>query len=129
MRLDDHAARHVLLLLVCAGSLGCARPAHVRAEDRSQPPPSVAVYALSRGTGVPAATRDALRSMRTLLEELEGQRLVTRIQQARIGLEGETRLCAEFADAGAARAALARMRQIAQGVELLNIVEEPCDTR
>jgi hypothetical protein len=36
------------------------------------------------------------------------------------------RLCAEFPDAERAREMLERARAIGRGVELLNVVEEPC---
>ena len=44
----------------------------------------------------------------------------------RIGLEGETRLCATFADEGVAEEALARVRRLVSGVDLVNLTEEPC---
>ena len=90
---------------------------------------SVALYALSRGKGVPEPTRSALDRVRALVEDLRRQGQVTRIDEQRIGLEGETRLCVEFADPEAARATIERMRGIAREVELLNVVEEPCPRR
>ena len=87
---------------------------------------SFAVYALSRGAGVPTQTRTAFRAIRQLLEELRAQGKVRRMSSQRIGLEGETRLCAEFADEVTASAALAKVKQRAAGVELLNVMVEPC---
>ena len=51
---------------------------------------------------------------------------VIKLKEARIGLEGETRLCVEARDVAAARALLQELRAIAEGVELFNVVVEPC---
>src|SRR4029453_5070781 len=95
-----------------------------------QPPrPAVASlpgYALSRGQGGPAPTRSAWQAVWTMLEDARREGKVARLQQTRLGLEGEVRLCAEFGDRGQAQELLQRTREIGKGVELLNIVEEPC---
>ena len=49
-----------------------------------------------------------------------------RLETARIGIEGETRVCVEFGDKRTARETIERLRALARGVELLNVVEEPC---
>jgi hypothetical protein len=85
-----------------------------------------AVYALSRGKGVPEPTRGALRKARTLLEGAKQNGKVIRLKETRIGLEGETRLCVEAKDVAAARALLRELRAIAENVELFNVVVEPC---
>ena len=86
----------------------------------------LAVYALSRGEGVPEPTRGALQRARTLLEGAKERGEVIRLKEARIGLEGETRLCVEAKDVAAARALLRELRAIAENVELFNVVVEPC---
>ena len=85
-----------------------------------------AVYALSRGKGVPEPTRGALRKAHTLLEGAQQRGEVIRLKETRIGLEGETRLCAEAKDVAAARALLLQLRAMAEKVELFNVVVEPC---
>ena len=85
-----------------------------------------AVYALSRGKGVPEPTRGAFRKARTLLEGAKTRGEVKWLKETRIGLEGETRLCVEAKDVAAARALLRELRAIAENVELLNVVVEPC---
>ena len=85
-----------------------------------------AVYALSRGKGVPERTRGALRRANTLLEGAKRRGEVIRLKEARIGLEGETRLCVEAKDVAAARALLRELRAIGENVELFNVVVEPC---
>jgi hypothetical protein len=85
-----------------------------------------AIYALSRGKGVPEPTRGALRKARTLLEGATRRGEVIRVKETRIGLEGETRLCVEAKDVAAARALLRDLRAIAENVELFNVVVEPC---
>ncbi len=118
----------VVVLSVVAFEAGCAGSMTEDPRDeKAARVHSVAVYALSRGKGVPDLTQTALGSVRDLLQTLRRQGDVTRIEDTRIGLEGETRLCAEFKDADAARAAIERIRKIATGVELFNVSEEPCD--
>jgi hypothetical protein len=85
-----------------------------------------AVYALSRGKGVPEPTRGVFRKARTLLEGAKRRGEVIRLKEARIGLEGETRLCVEAKNVAAARALLRQLRAIAENVELFNVVVEPC---
>ena len=85
-----------------------------------------AVYALSRGKGVPEPTRGALRKAHTLLEGAKQRGEVIRLKETRIGLEGETRLCVEAKDVAAARTLLLELRAMAEKVELFNVVVEPC---
>jgi hypothetical protein len=130
---DAIAARHqrfVLVWLLCAwtAAAGCAMPVGTSGEERASQAGSAsfAVYALSRGRGVPEPTRSAWQTVWTMLDDARREGKVARLQQIRIGLEGEVRLCAEFSDAGRAREMLERAREIGKGVELLNVVEEPC---
>jgi hypothetical protein len=127
------AARNRRVLLVWlvsawAAAAGCATPSAGSGEERAPraATASFAVYALSRGRGVPEATRGAWQRVLTMLEDARRDGTVVRLQQTRIGLEGEVRLCAEFADAARAREMLERARAVAAGVELLNVVEESC---
>ena len=92
-------------------------------------PSTIAIYSLSRGKGVPSQTREALKQIRALLERQQAAKTVSALQSNRIGIEGETRLCAEFRNPQDAQTALAEIRKIAAGVELLNVVEEPCPSR
>ncbi|MBC7988590.1 MAG: hypothetical protein H7Y19_03275 [Luteimonas sp.] len=84
---------------------------------------------LSRGKGVPTETREAYKQIRYVLEQQQANANVTALQANRIGLEGETRLCAEFRNRDDAQAALAEIRKLSDGVDLLNVVEEPCPSR
>ena len=88
-----------------------------------------ALYALSRGKGVPEATRDAFEKANAYLEESRQSGEVLSLRKTRIGLEGETRLCVQAKDAAAARALQEEVRAIARDVELFNIVEEPCSKK
>lgn len=123
--------RNVVLawcLTAWAAAAGCAMPVQAGAGQpvTQAAPASFAVYALSRGRGVPEPTRSAWQAVWTMLEDARRHGTVTHLQQTRLGLEGEVRLCAEFSDPARARELLGRAREIGQGVELLNIVEEPC---
>jgi hypothetical protein len=118
----------VWVLSAWLGIAGCAAPAPISGEARtaSTGAMSFAVSALSRGRGVPPPTRAAWQAVWAMLEVARREGKVTRLQQTRIGLEGEVRLCAEFSDPAHARELLARARQIVEGVELINVAEESC---
>jgi hypothetical protein len=90
-------------------------------------PVGVAVYALSRGKGVPEPANRVFTQANALFRELHAAKQVVRVHPVeRLGIEGERRLCAEFVDEQAARAAHARLLEMAQGIELLNVVIEAC---
>jgi hypothetical protein len=63
-----------------------------------------------------------------MLESLRDRGVDVRLSEQRIGLEGETRLCAEFADPEQAAAAFERLRPVVQGVDLVNLTREACGT-
>lgn len=86
----------------------------------------VAIYALSRGKGVPEAARHILQNVRALAETGKQQGTVQEWRQTRIGLEGETRVCVELRDESSKHEFLRQIREIVQGVDLINVVEEPC---
>jgi len=120
----------VLLAMIALTTPDCATSRDARKQDRAPEASfAVTIYALSKGAGVPAAARSALNDARTLLERLEREHRVRRITASRIGLEGETRLCAEFADQQAARETLEQLRHLAHDVDLLTVTDEPCATR
>jgi hypothetical protein len=118
----------VVLLSAWAAAAGCAMPVGTYGEERPgrSAASSFALYALSRGRGVPEPTRNAWQSVWNMLETARRDGKVARLEQTRIGLEGEVRLCAEFADVKLAQEMLERVRAAVKGVELLNLVEEPC---
>jgi len=118
-------------IAVWLAAAGCAAMATPARTSRDEPggragTASFAVYALSRGRGVPEATLRAWQAIRTLLEDARREGALAQLQQTRLGLEGEVRLCAEFHDPQRGQQLLRRARDIGAGVELLNVVEEPC---
>ncbi len=84
---------------------------------------------LSRGKGVPYATRDAYKRIHAALEQRQSVSAVTSMYSQRIGLEGESRLCIEFRSAQDAEAALIEIRKLAAGMDLLNVSDTPCPSR
>jgi hypothetical protein len=128
--LDRRLGSPGLVLWASLAMLGCASLPRAVATDRHTPAATVGVtvYALSKGRGLPDATRAALNRARELLRARQADGTVTHLEDKRIGLEGETRLCAELTAAGAG-AVLAELRQLAEGVELLTVKEEPCAQR
>jgi hypothetical protein len=116
----------VWLLIAWAAAAGCVVRTNGEERATRAVSASFAVYALSRGRGVPEATRSAWQAVWTMLEDARREGKVARLRQTRIGLEGEVRLCAEFSDPRRAREMLERAREVGKSVELLNVVEEPC---
>jgi hypothetical protein len=88
-----------------------------------------ALYALSRGKGVPEPARDALEKANTLLEQAQQRGEVLKLTQTRIGLEGETKLCVEAKNAPASRKLQGEVRRIGKNVDLFNVVEESCSRK
>jgi hypothetical protein len=93
-----------------------------RADDEIQ----IVIYAMSKGQGVPEATRAVRDKARTELQRLRAERRVLDINETRIGIEGERRICATFATREDAEATVAKLRSMSEGVELFNIAVEPC---
>ena len=81
---------------------------------------------LSRGKGVPDATRAAYKDIRAMLEQQRGAYAVTDLRTQRIGLEGESRLCAEFDNPKDAQAALDAIRKRVAGIDLIDVSDTPC---
>ena len=111
-------------LLLMGASKGCAEAKPP--ETLAPAPQSISVYALSRGKGVPDPAREVLAQTRTLLKAAQERGEVLRVVEQRIGLEGETRLCAEFSHAESAGIMIEQIRQLGQGVDLINVKVEPC---
>jgi hypothetical protein len=119
--------RKVLLPGVFFGAAiasGCA-PAQAVAIN---PPPDtdIAVYALSRGTGVPDEARQALRAARALFAKWGAEGRVLDLVDIPIGLEGDTRLCARFATPVDATSALEELDVLGRDVDLFQVKAEPC---
>lgn len=87
---------------------------------------SFAVYALSRGSGVPPEALEAQLKIQKLAEADRARGLRVSIETTRIGIEGERRLCVAYQDSRTGARALARARAIVKGVALVNLVVEPC---
>jgi hypothetical protein len=99
------------------------------AGQEKKPPADVtsfAVFALSRGKGVPEAAREALRKVAELAEADKHRGIRVETRRTRIGLEGETKLCVEYEAAADAGRALEQAEKIVKDVELVNLVPGPC---
>lgn len=110
--------------ILMGASKGCAEAKPP--ETLAPAPQSIAVYALSRGKGVPDQAREVLAQSRTLLKAAQERGEVLRVVEQRIGIEGETRLCAEFSHAESAGTIIEQIQQLGQGVDLINVKVEPC---
>lgn len=87
---------------------------------------SFALYALSRGAGLTDVGRRALDTFRELLRDMEAQGQVERISDTRIGIEGETRICAKFATSDLAGKAWTQMRRLSVEADLVQLKAEKC---
>ena len=103
------------------------RPERPSGRETKPPFKSFAVYALSRAKGVPPEAREALRKVRELVEGDHRRGLNVKVETKRIGIEGETRVCAEYEDPKDAGRAFERASTLVKGVDLVNLVVEPCD--
>jgi hypothetical protein len=111
------------ILLIKVG-VGCAE---IKTSEGLDPMAwGVSVYALSRGKGVPDEARQVLDQARQELKNGQEQGEVTRLIERRIGLEGETRLCAEFVNEAVAERFFLQLNQLSYGVELVNIHRGMC---
>ncbi|GJL58735.1 MAG: hypothetical protein NPIRA03_15920 [Nitrospirales bacterium] len=111
-------------VMMMGASKGCAEAKPP--ETLAPAPQSIAVYALSRGKGVPDQAIEVLSRSRTLLKSAQERGEVRRMVEQRIGIEGETRLCAEFSDAESAHSMIEKLQQLGEGVDLINVNVEPC---
>lgn len=114
----------VMGVMMMGASKGCAEAKPP--ETLAPAPQSIAVYALSRGKGVPDQAMEVLVHFRTVLKSAQERGEVRRMVEQRIGIEGETRLCAEFSDAESAHSMIEQIQQLGQGVDLINVKVEPC---
>lgn len=111
-------------VMMMGASKGCAEAKPP--ETLAPAPQSISVYALSRGKGVPDQAREVLTQSRAILKTAQERGEVLRIIEQRFGIEGETRVCAEFSQEASAHSMMDQIQQLAQGVDLINIEIEPC---
>jgi hypothetical protein len=105
------------------GSSGKISSAEAVAETRS-----FALSALSRGRGVSQAGLQAVADFRNILQSMKADGKVTRITESRIGLEGETKICAEFATPEAARQVWTQMQNLTAGIDLVQLQVGNCES-
>lgn len=103
-----------------------AVPSSRSTPGKAKPGKSFAVYTLSRGTGVPPKAREALEQVTNLVESDRKRGVRVSVETNRIGLEGEKRLCVEYEDSRDGARAWERASAIVKGVDLVNLVAEPC---
>jgi hypothetical protein len=120
-------ARAVLLPGVFFGAAIASGCAPAQAVSVNPPPETdIAVYALSRGQGVPDDARQALRSARALFAKWGAEGRVLDLVDTPVGFEGDTRLCARFASPVDATSALKELDDLGRGVDLFQVKAEPC---
>jgi hypothetical protein len=106
----------------------------VTSTTKPQPPPaperapvtSFAVYALSRGKGVPPEAREAQQRVVALAEESRKRGVKVTVTTTRIGIEGETRVCFAYEDPKDGARDYERARDLVKDVDLVNLKVESC---
>jgi hypothetical protein len=84
------------------------------------------ISALSRGSGVPDAARQAFDSIAELLESARTDGAVVSVERSVIGLEGEVRLCVVLRDESARASLEPEIERLGAGVDLLEIRWSAC---
>lgn len=113
----------IIYFMCCLSGYGCTSQLALAVPQKT----SFAVYTLSRGAGVPQTSSDKLMQIENRFTQLKASGTNVEISKSRIGIEGETKLCATFLDAGIAHQLLLEVQQLTQGVELMNVVIESCN--
>ncbi len=114
-----------LAISVGAPAVSMDRPSAVCA-DQSFDGQSFAVYVLSIGRGVPEETYETYQSVKSQLQQMRDQKLVSLLLESRIGIEGERRLCVAFTDATVARNTWIDVCETLLDVPLINLEIEEC---
>ncbi|MBR1164939.1 hypothetical protein [Bradyrhizobium elkanii] len=124
----DRAANFVVIYGGCI-----MRTAESARSDRDTDPPeavlqsqSFAFYALSRGNGLSDEGRRLLEVFRELLRRMKAEGQIVQVSDSRFGLEGETRICAEFVSSDSASKAWMQMQRLSAGVDLVQLKPEKC---
>ena len=83
---------------------------------------------LSRGSGVPAAAKEAAQQVQKLVDADRARGIRVTVETTRIGIEGERRMCVTYQNAREGGRMFERVRALVKGVDLVNLVEGPCTT-
>lgn len=75
---------------------------------------------------MPPRAREALRKVRADVEADRQRGIEVTIRTTRIGIEGETRMCADYKNADDGGRAYGRARAIVKGIDLVNLTVESC---
>lgn len=126
MRTLIRSGLSALAVGVLAGALPLSGCVGSPSDDAGEDVRTFGVYALSRGKGVPPSARTALDAVAAIVEEDRNKGVAVDTERTRIGIEGEFRLCIEYQEVAAAARALKRIREVVEGVDLVNIEVESC---
>jgi hypothetical protein len=88
-----------------------------------------AISSFSRGRGVSGGARDILSQLEAIPARDHSRGIPVRWSRERYGLEGETRLCVVYEQMEPAEAALAEIRKIIEGVDLIRLEVGPCELK
>jgi hypothetical protein len=87
---------------------------------------SFALYALSRGRGVSESGQKAIADFRELIRNMKAEGHTIEVSDTRIGIEGETRICASFTSRELAGKAWMQMQRSLVAADLVQLKPERC---
>ncbi len=114
----------IIAILVVTALPSCATP--TADAKKSNEERRFSVLILSRGAGVPTATRVVFNEIKRLLINARTTGAAVNVTEIRIGLEGETKLCVTSTDPQALDVLVGKVKALSKGVELLNVDVASC---
>jgi hypothetical protein len=115
--------------LVLVAACGVSSRESQSEPSREEDARAFSVVAQSRGKGVPPEAREALVRVEAIPTRDNSRGIPVRWSRERYGLEGETRLCVVYEQKEPAEAALAEIRKIIEGVDLIRLEVGPCELK
>lgn len=114
----------VIVLLAAQTGFGCATDSGPSAEIDAVR--GIEVTVLSRGRGVPVQAASTFARIKSRLQQEQEAGHLVGIDERIIGLEGERRLCALFAERQRADQLFQELTTISEGIDLLSVSRAPC---
>lgn len=120
---------HIAGAAVGLGALFITFLAGQSAVDEAYTGPEITIEVLSRGRGVPRRAWEALKEVEQRITGWRQQGILLSSEKIRIGLEGETRLCLEFAEASQAQQIWRQLKERYEEVDLMRMRRGRCPDR
>ena len=126
MNRSSSCLAYTLLISFALPSAVTASMDAASSDNHSSTPPTIEVLVLSRGNGVPEATREVFQRIVELANSAIAAGIVDSVKQEVIGLEGETRLCIQLYNEAGLLALDKQVSALAADTELLQLSNNSC---